>query len=379
VEVILKHPTDIQSALLFDTRFTNLDTFVQKAEAVLSAKTGLPFNYIEAKPGVFYRIYGGGDLMITLEYVDGRANTALFEPALSSPITTILCPDIRARIDAHKSMILINVSHGTFGGSAEIQRLLNQLEFADPYATYQHFVQRLEACELLTLIAQETTQACAIHWTQSDQLLDSKTFEVLSAGTTPKPLHVHPFLFGDGQSENGQQCVGVLGFGANHFVDRQVSMRPSTLPWHASYETIFVFLRVALMPNGYIIPDTDTFGNESQTESYRVHHVDAKDGEAPKYEVEPLLHKEFNFQSPTYVERVGPTFDDRNIPGDLLPKQAEEREQTITSMRQTREMAERAGVRFDVRRVVGGRMVPPSEPAKPKSLFSRFASFGRKN
>jgi hypothetical protein len=310
--------------------------------------------------------------------MDGKANVALFDLPLKSPITTMLCPDMAERVANHRSHVLIGVSHGVFGNSAEVARLLEEMSYPKTGASNGHFEQRLVVCELLTLIAQETLQASAIHWTQSDQLLDYKTFETYANGKAPSLLHVHPYLMDGGKSGEGEPLVSVLGLGSSQFVGRTVSVKANALPWHASLESIFVFLRVALASNGYIIPDTDTFGDESQSQSYRVRHMPAKDGLAAFYELEPLLHTEYGYQSPSYVERTGPVMDDRNMPTDLLPQDLVAREDMLTQLSAKRAMAEGIGGRFDVRRVVGGRMVPPPEPAKGLSILARLRRFGRK-
>jgi hypothetical protein len=372
------YPSDTQSALLFDRPFTHLEDVANKAIAVLSARLGAEFKFIEANPGVFYRLFGGNDLMITLEYMDGRANVALFDLPLKSPITTMLCPDMVERVAGHRSHVLIGVSHGVFGNAPEVAALLDQMSYPKLAATYAQCEQRLIVCELLTLIAQETLQASAIHWTQSDQLFDFKTFETYAHGKVPSLLHVHPYLLGGGKSVEGDPLVSVVGLGSAQFVGRTVTVKANPLPWHVSFEAIFIFLRVALAKGGYIIPDTDTFGDEDNTQSYRVRHIPAQNGLAAFYELEPLLHTEYGYQSPTYVERGDTRFDDRNMPKDLLPSDANARVQVLDELRSKRAMAEGVGGRFDVRRVVGGRMVAPPEPAKGTSLLSRIAGFARK-
>lgn len=374
----MKYPSETQSALLFDRPFLHIEAFANKAVAVLTGLYDAPFRISECNPGLFYRIYGGNEVMITIEYMPSRANVALFDLPLSSPITTLLCPDMPARIEAHQTHVLIGVSHGVWGNSPEIAAMLDQMNYPKSGATLAHFMQRLELCERLTQMAQECQQASAIHWTQSDQLLDHKSFTAFGGMPAPSPLHVHPYLLGSGTSETSQNMVSVIGLGSSQFVGRTVTMRASVLPWQASYEAIFVFLRVALAPNGYIIPDTDTFGNEQNSESYRVRHIDAQGGMAAFFELEPLLHREHGFQAASYVERGNASFDDRTIPSDLLPKDPSERANMTKQLQAKRAMAEGIGGKFDVRRVVGGRMVPPAEPPKSQGFFARMKRFGRK-
>jgi hypothetical protein len=374
----MTYPSDTQSALLFDKPFDHLEAFANKAIAVLSARSAAPFGVNECNPGVFYRIYGGDDVMITLEYMNSRANVMLLDLPLKSPVTKLLCPDMMERVDAHKTHVLISVSHGVWGNSPEVAAMLDKMSYPKSGTTFENFAQHLEVCELLTLLAQENQEASAIHWTQSDQLLDYKTFQIFASGPAPNHLHVHPYLLGGGTSPSGEPLVVVTGLGSAQFVGRTVTVKANPLPWHASFEAIFVFMRVALMPNGYVIPDTDTFGDEDNSECYSVRHIPASDGLAPFYELEPLLHKQYGYQSPTYVARQGPSFDDRNMPDDLLPPGANARGDMLDDLRNKRAMAEGIGGRFDVRRVAGGRMVPPPEPPRGPSLLARIKGLGRK-
>ncbi|MBA3940425.1 MAG: hypothetical protein C0520_04355 [Sphingopyxis sp.] len=312
--------------------------------------------------------------MITLEYVAAPANPEVFRQAVESAITRIYCPDIGNRLMRHKAHILINVSHGALGSTPEIDKMLDQIGYVRPGSTLAQFMRRIEACTLLTRLAQDDTPASVVHWTQSNQLFPGEMFDTLAAGAVPGPLHVHPYLYGGGESPGGKALAGIRTFGAAHFVDREVRIEPSELPWSANFETILAFLRVATIPNGYIIPDTDTFGPEDGSLSYRVRHLPATGDDVTLYELEPLMYREYDFQSETYVPRER-AFDDRNMPADLTPEVASEKQELLDEWGAKRAMAEGIGGRFEVR---ARNPQPGASPPPQPTGFGVRRVFGRK-
>lgn len=372
-------PNQVQAALLFDQRVDKLEATVRDFMRIEEARTGARFNMLEAKPGVFYRLFGGDELMITLEYVDGPANVEVFRASLASAVTGLICPDIRHRLTRNRSHILVNVSHGALGDSAELRRLLDQIGSPPKGHSLPQFERRLAACALISRIVCDHAPAQAVHWTQSDQIVPGEAFETFAAGSAaPGPLHVHPFLFGRDKSADGKPKLGIRTFGARHFIGREVLVQPSVLPWTANYDTILAFLKVATTKNGYVIPDGDTFGPEDRSLSYRVTHLEAEEGDVPLFELVPLLHREHGFVAQDYVppERV---FDDRMPPVDLMPEDVEAKMELVNEWREKRALAEGIGGRFEVRsRDVGGRNPPARPGGPPAGGFGNRPVFGRK-
>lgn len=367
-------PNDIQSALLFDRPIGHLEAVMRGFLQIEAARSGLDYNIVEAKPGVFYRLFGGGELMITLEYIAAPAKPEVFKPAMSSAITRIYCPEMGERLMRHKSHILIGVSEGVIPSTPDIDRMLSQIGYQKPGATLPQFIRRLEACALLSRLAMDEVPASVVHWTQSDQLIPGEMFDALAAGSAPGPLYVHPYLYGGGEGPTGKALAGIRTFGAAHFIDREVRIEPSELPWSANFETILAFLRVATLPNGYVIPDNDTFGPDDGSLSYRVRHIAATSDDAALYELEPLMYREYGFQSDSYVPRER-AFDDRDLPADLVPETVGEKQDLLDEWEAKRAMAEGIGGRFEVRARNPQPSAPP--PAQPTGFGVR-RTFGRK-
>jgi hypothetical protein len=356
----MQFPNRIQAALLFDRRIDGLEAIVRAFMLVEEARSGARFNVPEARPGAFYCLFGGDDLMITLEYIDRPADAEVFRQTLSSAITGILCPDMRQRVTTNRSHILINVSHGVLGDAPEVRRLLQQIDYPLEGHSLAQFTRRLEICALISRIACDHAPAQAVHWTQSNQLFPGEKFDDGAELAAPSPLHVHPFLFGGTKDAGGATKVGIRTFGARHFIGREVIIEPSVLPWAANFETILTFIRVAMVPGGYVIPDGDCFGPEDRSLSYRVLHRPAADDEVPLCELVPLLHRKFDFVSDEYVppERV---FDDRAPPSDLMPESQDEKMVLANEWREKRALAEGIGGRFEVR----ARGQQPGSPTNP--------------
>jgi hypothetical protein len=372
----MQFPNDIQCALLFEHRGVNLDAAVRTFLQIEGAKLGVRYNPVEVREGAFYQLFGTNDLMVTAEYIDGPANMEVFKPALSSVATRILFPEVAEALMTHKSHVLINIRSGAIPNLPEIAQLMAKIGVAGAGASLPQFLDRMSTCTLLSRIVMEAGKVSAVHWTQSDQILKPETFETMAGLEAPGPLNIHPFLFG--REEDGKQLAGIRTFGARHFIGREIRIQPSELPWGANYEVILAFLRVATIDNGYVIPDGDTFGPEDRSVSYRVRHLDAEDGDVPFYELEPLMHREYGFQSEGYVPRIM-AFDDRSAPSALMPGSSEDRAELVTEWREKRAMAEGIGGRFEVRpKFPGtGNGDPASTPPAPTSPPPRPV-FGRK-
>lgn len=374
----MRFPNEVQAALLFDQPFRNLESVVRSFIRLEQMQGRLPFNVSEAKPGVFYRLFGQDELMITLEYMGGPAEMAVFQQALGSTVTGLLSPDIRQRLTSSRSHVLINVSHGVLGSSPDVMKLISELGMPMEGHSLPQFRRRLEVCTMLARLTSDELMPQVVHWTQSNQLIPGEKFDDYAVPSAPGPLHIHPWLFGNQAGPGGDAEVGILTFGARHFIGREISIEPSKLPWAANYETILAFLNVATTDNGYVIPDGDTFGPEDRSLSYRVLHCEPEEeGGVPLYKLVPLMHREFGFESTEYVppERV---FDDRMPPADLMPPDDEAKAELANEWREKRGLAEGIGGRFEVRARGPGPSGPqPPQPPRPGLAAGRKV-FGRK-
>lgn len=369
------YPNRLQAALLFDRPVADLAAIVRDFQRIEGMRSGAQFNVPEENPGRFTRLYNGAEeLMVTFEYCDHPCKVDLFRPALSSPFTGIATPDIRERIARCQSHILIEVSHGVFGGvedDPKIAAMFDAIGRPREGATQAQFERRLAVLALMGRIAAEHAMPVAVHWTQSDMLTGGELFDTLAASNdAPGPLHIHPFLFGPRPAAGEDAPVGIRTFGARHWLGREIIIQPSALPWSANLETIFAFLRVATMKGGYIIPDGDSFGPEDRSLSYKVRHhekgadigyAEPEPADVPFYELVPLKHVAHGFVAPGHVPDAH-AFNDRAFPAAIMPSDQEARMTLANEWADKRRMAEGIGGRLEVRKVGEAAPVPPSPP-----------------
>jgi hypothetical protein len=369
------YPNRIQAALLFDGPIADLEAIMRAYSRIEQMRSGAQFNLPEVNPGRFYRLFNGPEeLMVTFEYVDTPCVAEVFGPALSSAFTGIAAPDIRDRIRRSGTHILLEVSHGVFGGVEEdpkIAAMFEQIGRPRSGATQAQFERRLQVLALMARIVIEHAMPLAVHWTQSDMLLTGEVFDKFAeSGEVPGPLHVHPFLYGPHPAAGEDALVGIRTFGARHWLGREIIIQPHVLPWASNLETILAFCRLATMPGGYVIPDGDTFGPEDRSLSYRVLHHDAgavigggDPTDIPLYELVPLKHVAHGFVAPDHVPDAR-VVDDRAFPATLMPAEQEAKMALANEWAEKRKLAEGIGGRFEVRHPDAPE-APPEPPSPP--------------
>jgi len=322
----MKYPNRIQAAVLLDARFEDFDAVSRGFARLCEMKSDTAFIVAEHHPNRFARLTGGPDnLTVSFEYVNAPPAQGALEAALGSPVTTLLSPELPDRVAAAPAHILLEVSASV---ADAVEEALSPSPLAADLASAnlasadlgappkpsgaQAFHQRLDTLSLMARVTIDHVPACAIHWTQSDQLLDPETFEAMATLGFPGPLAIHPRLFGvldaedSAATENGASApapeIGITTFGAAHWLGRELRVPVSPVPWTAAYETLLAFCELATMAGGYVIPDGDTFGPEDGSEVWRVHHrepepgADADASDYPAlYELVPLRHDACQF------------------------------------------------------------------------------------
>ena len=250
-------PSSLQVCLLFDrTDPVDLEALVARFQA---EEQPIAYNRVfDTRPGVFYRLFGQNNVMATLEYIDRPTNPALFNAALTAPFVTAATPDARERIAAHKSYVIINTHHGALPPQGEIGGILRRMNISVG-ADLGSFKQRLRIAARLGALVCEMGRPSLVHWTPTDHLLREDAFRVFASEPIPSLLHFQPLPFGAGEDKQGRALAGVDVFGAAHFLDRDIRVAPSYIPWGETLDPIIAFLRLATVDNGYIVPDGDTF------------------------------------------------------------------------------------------------------------------------
>lgn len=370
------YPNRLQAALLFDRRVDCLEAAMRDFTRIEGMRTGASFHLSESNPGQFYRLFDATEeLMLTFERIDRPADPQAFRAALASPYTGLVTPDIRERLARTDTHILLEVSHGVLAGVEEdpaLAGLLDAVGHKRAGASQTAFERRLRVLTLMTRIVIDHAMPLAVHWTQSDTLLSGDLFDRIAAGDeTPGPLHIHPILFGPRPAPGDEPLMGLRTFGVRHWLGREIIIQPNVLPWAANLEAAFAFLRVATMPDGYVIPDGDTFGPEDRRLSCRVLHHDAgtvigdcAPAEVPVYELVPLKHVEYGFAAPDYIPEAN-VFDDRAFPPAIMPDDQEAKMVLANEWSEKRKLAEGVGGRLEVRAAGEPGAAPPPPPSPP--------------
>lgn len=355
-------PNAIQTCVLFEDDAKNFDA-VLALFLVAAGERGWHFNHIEKKPNSFHRIFGGPDLMITMEKMAGPASRNVFAQALASPFTKMTAPTAEVDIANTKCHVIINVNHGALPASREISKLLDSIGYVGKDHSLEAFKQRLEVCAELTNFSLIAGRASLVHWTQSNQMVETETFKEACKQEIPSLLHIHPRLVSGKPDARGELQISLLTFGATHFLGREIAVTESPVPWVDSLTNILVFINLATMPNGYVIPDGDIFRPENEDFAYRVRHKAAEDGMMAHYELQPCYHKKSGFIAPDYILK-GREVNYRRPPEEIFGEASQEGHRLVKEWREKAKMAEGAGGGFSVK--------AKSEKEKPKHWFSRF-------
>jgi hypothetical protein len=348
-------PNALQVALLYD-RADPIDLNALQAAFLKSElnASGYKYNVVEADGRTYFRCFGGrdSDVMVFVEWVDRPTARANFNGALSSVFNGISVPDAAALIDRHRGLLLINVHHGAMPQSSEIQALLAKMGMGQAGQSLPQYQERLRVMGLLAAMATDISKPTLSHWTHTDVLARPQAIKDLMDCASPIPLHVHPLPFRGPGTTQDQGIAGVATFGAAAFIGREIRVRPTEVPWGEAYQHALLFIALAITKNGYVIPDDDTFADDSQSFCYRVHHtaepVFNAGTQIPCYELEPLLNKQHGFQSPDYVTRDRIVNIDAPQP-EYVQLRGRALREAVAEWKAKRQMAERAGLSFEVK------------------------------
>jgi hypothetical protein len=350
-------PSTLQVALLYDSA-DPIDINALQAAFLQSESnaSGYHYNIVEADGRNYFRCFGGrdSDVMVFVEWVNKPTARANFNTALGSVFNQISAPDAAALIDRHRGLLLINVHHGAMPQTGEIQALLAKMGMGPAGQSLPQYQERLRVMGLLAAMATEIRAPTLSHWTHTDVLAGPQAIKHYNA--EPNPLNVHPMPYRGPGTTQDQGIAGLVTFGAAAFIGREIRVRPTELPWGEVYEHALAFIAVAMHKDGYIIPDGDTFGDESHRFSYRVHYTAEPllnaGVEIPCYELEPLLNTQHKFQSPGYVPRDRIVNIDAPQP-EYVTLKGRAGQEAVAEWKARRQMAERIGGSFEVRAEAG--------------------------
>jgi hypothetical protein len=362
-----KFPNEVQVCLLLANRkAVDIQSIAKDFLRIEEARFGHRYNMIELTSS-FVRLFGTQEAMVTIEYMDTPANPAVFQATLASPFTRMSQPAAPEAVASHRSHILVNVSHGALGGGIEREfaGFFKEIGMQSPGYGMPKFRERLRIAALASSLSHDHAPAEMVHWVQSDTLWPGSVLEGFVKEEAPSIFHCHPNLFKGDDTWNGQQQVGFVTYGAAHFLGREIRVEPNPLPIPSSMQAAHVFLKVATMPNGYVIPDDDTFGDEDRSTSWRVRHIaEQNTGERSipgYYSLQLQMARAINFETREF-KALGPKIDLNNPPQELINTASPEGKDEVERLHARAKLSAGIGGQFEVRPKFGNQAGPPGKP-----------------
>jgi hypothetical protein len=327
----MRYPNRLQAAIMLDGPFDGLDEVVRNFARISEMKTGATFAVPETRPGSFARLFGGdADLMLTFEYVQNPPVGPALERALASPVATMLTEHLRQRMMRVRSHIALDVSHGPLAGienDPKLAGLMSATGLGPAGASIAQFHQRIETLALMARIACDHSQPVAVYWHQSNQLLGPESFEELIRRASPHPaqpmdqpnaLTVHPVLFGSPEASGSAPTIGLVTYGLQHWLGREIVIPATGLPWAAGFDAALAFARSRIDGPDEPQPQSDTFrpARCAGEETWRVESGTAEDletggelvremiADAQFTKLVPLRHDGSGFLSPGYARQA---------------------------------------------------------------------------
>ena len=338
-------------------------------------ENGIPLQVTQENPtGVL--MMGAHDLQLTCSYHDKPADRAVFSRVLKSPVTHILCPNAQELVDNHRSYVLIEVQQGVFGGvedDPEIAGFFNKIGFPRAGRDLGSFNRRVDVLAAASRSLHRKKPATALHWTQSNTLVSGDKLDPILTMTDPGLLTIHPMMFGSADMPGYKETpVEIYTIGAADYVGREIHTDFAPIPWLDIHQCITAFVRMATMPNGYIIPDGDTFGIETDEFSWRVTHLDGKtqptiNGQ-PHYNLKLLYHHGHGYTAPDFERRQLVKGGIPEASSKLDGPEPARREQ-IAKWEKTQEMAQRAGGQVKIYSIGSPDPTPPDGVAPAVKRF----------
>ena len=383
-----KYTNNLQAAMLFEDGGVICPSVHLNPFRMAMLEQGLPLTVAQENES-FALFLGPDELHISVTFHANPADHSVFANTLRSGLTNMLVDDAPGRVQRHRSHVLIEIWHGVLGvatDNAEIAGLFDKIGMARPGHSLDQFNR---GCEVLIEVCRHlmaVQPASVIHWTQSNMLIGGEKAEALFAQERPGMLTVHPIMFGaEAVRGHDEIPVGMMSLGAADYIGREIYITPAPVPWVDLYESVLAFIRLAVMPNGYIIPDGETFGIETGEFSYRVSHLEGADtvspDDAPCYQLSLLFHKQHGYTAPDFQRG---DLVSGGIPeaAAILEAEGNGSSESVADWKDSERMATAAGGQFQIYRTESADAPSPRGPGPSGSrpvFGKRTGTIGRKH
>lgn len=294
-----KFTNRLQAVILYDGENEISASAMLRSYCDTAQKMGQPFRM--ANPSM---MMGPKDLSVLVSYSPHQADMSKFGNALKSVWNFELSHQLEARVQRHRSHMVIDVFHGMHGivsDEPEIAEFLTKINVRKPGHSLRDFQQRAGLLAQIATHFHHLHPGSAIHWTQSDSLHEAGKFSTILADRQLLPLTVQPLICHvTGTPIDRDDAIAVLTRGATDYVGREIFVPPAPIPWLERYFAALAFVDVANLQDGYIIPHESTFSIEDGEFSYLVRHLDGgvSPTNAPVYSLELIFHKKYGYTNP---------------------------------------------------------------------------------
>lgn len=279
----IRRMNQLQAAVLFDgPEPLDVSRFLARNMDAFRAVAGMLAGPVEGLAEGLMMGQGSDPLHVTVEFIPGQADMAVFAATLQSPFTQMSFPEGVARLDRHRSHALVNVRHGVMPDMPQVQDFMGKLDMPISGQSFEEFDLRVRLLATITerLVAERA--ASTIHWTPSNMLLYANLLSADQFEKHPSPVMIHPRLFGAPPIEGFRETpAGFFTLGAANYIGREVHVTAAPVPWTEQFQAALAFISITL-ERGEPYPDGNTFSDPDQTVLYRVEHVDAGDDMLPE-------------------------------------------------------------------------------------------------
>ncbi|MCP4317409.1 MAG: hypothetical protein GY789_15690 [Hyphomicrobiales bacterium] len=193
-----KYTNNLQAALLFEGEANICPSIHLNQFRGTMLEKNLPLN-IGQENETFALFIGPDELYISVTYYNEPAEHGVFAFTLQSGLSNMLCEDAPARVQRHRSHVLVGIWHGALGTATDdpkIAEMFDQIGMPRPGHSLDMFNLRVDVLSEVCRHLIEFQPASAVHWTQSNLMIAGDKALTVFDQERPGLLTVHPIMFG---------------------------------------------------------------------------------------------------------------------------------------------------------------------------------------
>ncbi|MEM7427973.1 MAG: hypothetical protein AAF441_17915 [Pseudomonadota bacterium] len=272
-------PGKIEAVLLYDEMVPfqpeDLLPVLNNALARINLPPAFQRIVVEQPPG--YLHYSGAGLTVQITQSPDPKAPEGFGGAVASGFTQIVFKEAREVVASHRQHVFISIVAGV---PLPDHPLLDEIGYEAETLEAWQFDLALQMMKDLTCAYYSRVPPRAIHWVQSDQMVDAQRFGALAMDENDLSLFVHPGVTWSGKMVGDSQALGFRTYGAQNFIGKEIIFDETHVNFAFCYLRTLMFIAMA-RTSGTITPHGNTFGTD-ETEFIRVRHEPDPAGRDPQ-------------------------------------------------------------------------------------------------